>query len=177
MAAIYLIPIVFHDNAVLDYLKIEINREIPLPVEIIRNQLDPQFAFNPSRDQYNSTLFLAKLLELAPDKGSKIVGITSLDLHIPVLTYVFGEAQLKGTAAVVSSYRLRNELYGLPHDEKLFRRRLLTEINHELGHTFGLIHCANQDCTLHPSTYVEEIDLKTPHFCSFCKSMVQLELE
>lgn len=177
MSHIYLVPIVFHDKAILKYLKIEIKKELSIPIEILDMPLNPQFAFNPSRDQYNSTMILAKLLELAPDQNSKIVGITSLDLHIPVLTYVFGEAQLNGKAAVVSSYRLQNELYGLSHDEKLFRNRLLTEIHHELGHTFGLIHCANQDCALHPSTYVEEIDLKTSHYCSFCKSMIQLNLE
>ncbi len=61
--------------------------------------LDGSFAFNLSRNQYNSTLILSALLEkfsdwvpLADGAESKILGVTEGDLFVPVLTYVFGEA-------------------------------------------------------------------------------------
>lgn len=172
MQSIGILPIEFTELPLLNYLTKEIKREFILPVEHLPIPFDLQFALNDSRKQYNSTLILAKILEIPPGKYFKILGITSKDLYIPVLTFVFGEAQLNGKAATVSSHRLHNNFYGLPDDHELFKERLLKESVHELGHTFGLLHCANLECVMHPSTYVEEIDLKSSHFCSFCKTQM-----
>jgi archaemetzincin len=98
----------------------------------------------------------------------RILAVTSVDLFIPVLTYVFGEAQLGGPAAVVSTNRLRSEKYGLPPDPETLISRLEKEAVHELGHTFGLFHCSEPACVMHASTYVEEIDPKEASFCATC---------
>ena len=172
MSNICLLAIEFIDTDFLQFLRTEIENEILLSVEIGNAYFDPQFAFSPSRSQYHSTLILSRLLQFMPDQYQKVIGITSLDLFIPVLTFVFGEAQLNGRAAVVSSFRLHNEFYGMPQNKKLFKERHLKEGMHELGHTFGLIHCPDYNCVLHPSTYVGEIDLKTSHFCTICKNML-----
>jgi archaemetzincin len=129
--------------------------------------MDPYYA--PERGQYNATLVLARLLRYLPEPQAKIVGLTNVDLFIPVLTFVFGQAQLEGPGALVSTYRLRNEFYGLPPDAGLLRDRTIKEVVHELGHTFGLVHCRDYECVMHASTYVEEIDLKGPGFCSACR--------
>ena len=50
-------------------------------------------------------------------------------MYVPVLTYVFGEAQLNGKAAVVSIYRLRDELYGLPKNPQKLKERLEKELD------------------------------------------------
>ena len=76
--------------------------------------------------------------------------------------------RLDGRVAVVSSHRLRPEAYGLPENEDLVFKRLEIETVHELGHTFGLLHCFEPTCVMHASTYVEEIDLKSPEFCTDC---------
>ena len=89
-----------------------------------------------------------------------------MDLFIPILTYVFGEAQLDGIGAVVSLHRLNNQFYGLPEDTGLMHDRLLKEAVHELGHTFGLLHCFQPGCVLNASTYVEDIDQKSRELCS-----------
>ncbi|MBI4462937.1 MAG: archemetzincin, partial [Acidobacteria bacterium] len=65
----------------------------------------------------------------------RLLGITALDLYVPVLTFVFGEAQLSGRCALVSAHRLREEFYGLPPSNDLFHERLVKEAVHELGHT------------------------------------------
>ena len=129
-------------------------------------------AYASDRRQYHATLVLAALLRQLPDAGSKIIGITSVDLFIPVLTFVFGQSQLSGPSALVSTFRLRNQFYGLPPDEGLLLDRTVKEAVHELGHAFGLVHCTDHRCVMHASTYVEEVDLKTSEFCPACRATV-----
>ena len=85
-------------------------------------------------------------LPSTPD--ARELGVTVGDLYVPLLTFVFGEAQVDGSCATVSTARLRKEFYGLPADEALLRERLLKESLHELGHTFGLRHCADWRCVM-----------------------------
>ncbi len=129
---------------------------------------DPERAFDPSRNQYWSSALLSLMLEEYQGHAGKILAVTSSDLFVPVLTFVFGEAQLDGRAAIISSHRLKEEFYGLPEDRKLFRERLIKEGVHEIGHTFGLVHCPDSHCVMYSSTAVEEIDLKSEEFCQRC---------
>jgi archaemetzincin len=134
---------------------------------------DPELCFDRSRGQYNSTQLLRHLLADPEPGAERILAVTSVDLFIPVLTFVFGEAQVGGRAAVVSLHRLRAEAYGLPADEPLLAERLAKEAIHELGHTRGLLHCPDLDCVMHASTYVEEIDLKPASFCRTCRGTIR----
>ncbi|MBI4429387.1 MAG: hypothetical protein HY562_09750, partial [Ignavibacteriales bacterium] len=104
--------------------------------------------------------------------SSKILCITALDLFVPVLTFVFGEAQLDGSAAIVSSHRLDESFYGLPKNQEILEHRLLKEAVHELGHTYGLVHCHDYECVMHSSTSVEEIDVKGTTFCTRCNQQL-----
>ena len=96
-----------------------------------------------------------------------------MDLFIPVLTFVFGQAQLDGPGALVSTHRLRNEYYGLPRDRERLVERTIKEVVHEVGHSFGLVHCQDYNCVMHASTYVEDVDLKSSRFCPSCQSQLQ----
>lgn len=107
----------------------------------------------------------------APD-DVRLLGVTMVDLYIPILTFVFGEAQLQGKCALVSAHRLHQEFYGLPADPELLHSRLLKEAVHELGHTLALSHCDDYACVMSASHGVEWIDLKTAHLCSACRSLV-----
>jgi len=97
-----------------------------------------------------------------------VLGVTGLDLYVPVLTFVFGEAQLGGSCALVSAHRLRNEYYGVPGDEELLVARLLKETLHEFGHTQGLRHCADWRCVMSSAHSVERIDLRAAVYCRDC---------
>lgn len=129
---------------------------------------DVHAAYDAGRDQYNSTELLERLYAETPE-GCKVVGVISHDLFVPVLTFVFGEAQLNGRVAVVSTYRLRSAFYGLPTDEHLLIERLQKEAVHELGHTFGLVHCPLPTCVMYSTTAVEEVDVKNVEFCPTCR--------
>ena len=73
---------------------------------------------------------------------------------------------------MVSSYRLRDELYGLPKNPERLKERLEKEAVHELAHTFGLVHCRRPECVMHSYTYAEEIDFKSKDFCSSCSVLL-----
>ena len=126
------------------------------------------------RNQHSSSAIIKQLEQYLPTAACKILAITGSDLCIPVLTFVFGEARLNGQCAVVSSYRLDNKFYGLPDNPALMQERLLKEATHELGHTYGLLHCHNPECVMQSSTYVEEIDFKSSRFCDKCWNQLVL---
>ncbi|MBN2542660.1 archaemetzincin family Zn-dependent metalloprotease [bacterium] len=128
----------------------------------------PKTALNAERKQYLSTSILKAVIRHTPDDTEKIVGITSVDLFVPVLTFIFGQAQLDGKAAVVSIHRLDQKFYGLPEDVDLLGLRLGKEIVHELGHTYGLVHCVDGNCVMHFSNSIMQVDIKEDKFCETC---------
>jgi archaemetzincin len=148
---IHLIPLASVNGEVgldrLEHLATILARTFQTPCRIRPETFDIGFALDVRRQQYYSTATLQRL-ERAGDPDARVLGVTACDLFVPVLTFVFGEAQLDGNCAVVSSARLGEEFYGLPGSETLFRERLLKEAAHELGHTFGLRHCADWRCVM-----------------------------
>lgn len=138
------------------------------PVLLENTLLDLEIAYDRLRQQTNSTALLAQVLAGSKGDPGKRIAIVDVDLFIPVLTFVFGEAQLNGTAAVVSTHRLADHYYGLPRNDALMAARLEKEIVHELGHTFGLYHCHYFECVMRTSASVEGIDLKSVRPCPKC---------
>jgi archaemetzincin len=145
------------------------------PVRLDHATLNLHAAYDSSRRQTNSTQLLAQILNGTHPARIKRIGIVDVDLFIPILTFVFGEAQLQGTAAIVSTHRLSNQFYGLRRNDDLMMQRLEKELVHELGHTFGLYHCRQFECVMRASTYVEELDLKRVYPCSTCASLLSDE--
>ncbi len=139
-----------------------------VPVRVVAEPLDLERAFDGSRRQYNATALLAQVAAFAAAGGDLCLAVVDVDLFVPVLTFVFGQAMLDGNAGIVSTYRLANPFYGLARDDTLLDRRVEKEVVHELGHMFGLIHCRQFECVMRSSTYVEEIDLKRAWFCPAC---------
>jgi archaemetzincin len=168
-----LLPLLFPDNKLLEDVRQALSDAFGLPASILRESFSLDPGYDPVRNQFNSSWILSQLLNRAPGESCKILGVTEVDLFVPVLTFVFGEAQVNGKAAVVSSFRLRDELYGLPKNPKRLKERLKKEAIHELGHTFGLIHCRDPECVMHSYTYAEEIDLKSKDFCHTCAALFE----
>jgi len=111
---------------------------------------------------------LAQYAPANPGRASRVLGVTEVDLAIPMLSFLFGQAQLDGPIAVVSLCRLRQEFYGLPADESLLRERTSKEVLHELGHTFGLAHCSERKCVMSLATHVDLVDAKAERYCARC---------
>lgn len=159
-------------SALVAGLKAGLARELSASCEILPSAPQPTYALNPARQQYCSTEILAELVSRPRPSAAKLLAITSSDLFIPILTFVFGEAQMNGSCAVVSTHRLRQEFYGLPTDPALLQSRLIKEAVHELGHTIGIAHCDDYSCVMAPSHAIEWIDLKQPSLCKACRAAV-----
>jgi len=170
---IYIIPLSFSDHKLLTELQSVLKETFRLPVSFLNRSFPLEEGKDFIRNQYNSTWILSKILTEIPEGGCKVLAVTTVDLYIPVLTYVFGEAQLDGKAAVVSTYRLRDDLYGLPENPQKLKERLHKEAVHELGHTFGLIHCHKPQCVMYTYSYAEEIDFKSINFCKDCLNFLE----
>lgn len=174
MNLIQLLPIGQADRVLLDFLCTALAGEFAAGCRILNRTLDPASAFHADRRQYFSTEMLARMHDCLAPGCWRLLGVTPLDLYIPILTFVFGEAQLNGVCALVSTHRLRQEFYGLPPDPELLRRRLLKEAVHELGHTLSLAHCDDYRCAMAPSHAVEWIDIKGDSLCPACRSRAGL---
>ena len=140
----------------------------PWPVRRLPALGLPEGAYDAKRGQYQSTEILKAVARCMPSDAARVVGVTEVDLAIPMLTFVFGQAQLDGPVAVLSLCRLRQEFYGLRGDEGLLRERVVKEVLHELGHTFGLTHCIEPKCAMSLATDIRLVDNKEPRYCAHC---------
>src|SRR6185369_2278572 len=162
MTEIQIVPVGSIDRDILDFLAVTVRETVGARCVINTRPLDPGDAFNAQRRQYNSTSILQRLLLESDDsRDGKLLGVADVDLFIPVLTFVFGEAQLGNRGALMSVHRLRQQFYGLPGDERVFYERCEKEAVHELGHAFGLIHCKYFECVMHYSNSIDQVDLKS----------------
>jgi archaemetzincin len=134
--------------------------------------VDPTEAWDPVRGQYSSIAMMRLALAAAPPGALRLLLVTEVDLFVPVLSFVFGQAQIDGIVAVMATARLRQSFYGLPGDERLEVMRSRIEALHELGHTFGLTHCTERACAMSLATTVQHVDLKTDGYCAGCDALV-----
>jgi archaemetzincin len=163
------------DLAQLDRLAARLAQVFHVSVTTETSPLDAGFAYSPERRQYYSTPIVAALAAGACD--SHVLGVTPLDLYVPVLTYVFGEAQLPGRAALVSLHRLDDRFYGLPADPAALDARLTKEAIHELGHTLGLRHCDDWSCAMAATHNVQLLDQKQAALCPHCREQAERSIQ
>lgn len=177
MNTLHLLPVGKVEGSLLRDLSVAIPKSLEMACEILPYALDPTPSYHPERQQYHSSEILRRMQALVrPTQDWRLLAVTDVDLYIPILKYVFGEAQIAGPCALVSTYRLRQEFYGLDRDDGLLGRRLLKESIHELGHTLELRHCQDYRCVMASSHAVEWIDLREATLCDSCRSQVESKL-
>jgi archaemetzincin len=144
-------------------------RVIPITEEIT-------FALDPKRHQYLSTAILETFADSIPPETLKLLALTGEDLFIPILTYVYGEAQLGGKACIISTFRLQEGLSPVNPIEAL-ATRVAKEAVHELGHTFNLRHCKDPVCIMHYCRNIEDVDRKSDQLCRYCRILLSDEVK
>ncbi len=160
------------DPEILRRLRSAIHKILALPVRVLRPKSLPPQAYQVMRQQYHSTQLLEYLLTEDNSEAIRVLGVTAVDLYIPIFTFVFGEAQLDGKAAIISLLRPRGDIDGSTPPRKVFLRRLIKLSLHELGHTFGLGHCRQDACLMGFSASLEILDLKNMAFCKYCRVLL-----
>lgn len=170
MNELCLVPVGALTSRALDWIETAAAEWFPLPIRRLPPLSIPDSAYDAKRRQYLSVEIMKMLAQRSPGEAFRILGITEVDLAIPMLSFLFGQAQFEGPVAVVSLCRLRQEFYGLSAEENLLRERTVKEALHELGHTFGLVHCSVSSCAMSLATHIELVDAKEERFCDQCGS-------
>ena len=130
----------------------------------------PKLALDKKRSQYSSSVILNEIRAYASksDKFHGVLGVVDIDIFVPELNYVFGEAYTPGRAALISLWRLKPQFYGESAGSAVFVLRALKESIHELGHTLGLPHCPRSLCVMHFSNSIFDTDKKQNLLCDQC---------
>lgn len=173
MSVLYLAPDEDVGEPILALLQSTLERTFGFPVKALPARPTPQASFDVARHQYSSTTILRDLMTQRPPGAVRLLGITSQDIFIPMLSFIFGQAQLGGRIALISLARLDQQFYQLPADPALFLERIAKEAIHELGHTFGLTHCNEMTCAMSLSTNIAQVDAKAGAFCGACQTMLR----
>jgi archaemetzincin len=161
-------PLEAVDQALLASVAESLRHGYGVGVELVAGFGAPDFAWDGARRQYNAPLILRRLLDAVAPGSDRLLAVTGLDLYIPMLSFVYGQAQLGGNVAVVSMARLDPAYHGLPPDEDLLHVRARKEALHEVGHLFGLVHCRDSSCAMALSTGIGQLDRKQPALCADC---------
>ncbi|EDP76195.1 archaemetzincin family Zn-dependent metalloprotease [Hydrogenivirga sp. 128-5-R1-1] len=130
----------------------------------------PKLGFDPVRGQFHAGAILSYLKGFSFPEMVKMLALVEFDLYEEGLNFVFGEAELGGRNAVVSVYRLRHP------NERITFERTFKEVNHELGHTFGLTHCTDARCVMSFSNSLADVDRKGRDFCDNCREKLESAL-
>jgi archaemetzincin len=168
MNAIQLLPLGEVEPPLLQAVAQGLEASLATPCYALGVEPLPFFAYHDERGQYCSTDILRWLLTSQPTSDAKLLAVIQYDIFNPLFTFVFGEAQLGGRLAVFSTFRLRDERYGLQPNRGLLHARAAKEAIHEVGHTFGHKHCRDPECVMRFSESVGHIDLKRPTLCRTC---------
>ncbi len=164
------------DPALLTHIRRAVEACFGLDTGMVDLLSNIEFAYHPDRRQYHTTPVLEQLAEKAPHNAAKILAVTDVDLFIPILTHVYGEAQLGGRACIVSTYRLRTPSERAAAGAGPFDR-IIKESIHELGHTFQLRHCPETSCIMHYCRSEADVDKKSDQLCRYCRIMLADELK
>jgi len=131
-------------------------------------------AYNPRRRQFNALTLLNQICELKFETDHALrIGVTAADIYIPRMNFIFGIADNSKGCAILSVARLTYAQYDV--SSELLKERVLKTASHELGHLFGLNHCADPDCLMSFSNSTIEVDRKKPTICDRCRLLLELD--
>jgi len=174
---IYVCPLGPVEEEILDCVTESLSKKAKVAVKVLPAVADPAYAYDEKRGQYSSKRVLKRLNVSCPRETFKIIGVTRVDLYVPILTFVFGAAQMSGQCAVISTRRLDPSFYQAPENRNLLLERVKKTAVHELGHSMGLIHCRDRRCVMFSSTRIEDTDLKGEEFCHTCGELFRWNLD
>lgn len=157
-----LFPLGKMDMTAVSVVAANLQAVLGLNTRIHQVQPEPDYAFLPRRGQYEAGKIINTLAAI-PGQAQFRLAVVGVDIYTPILTFVFGESQLGGKAAVVSLFRVQSK-----NREKTYNRSAKIAI-HEIGHLLGIVHCQGMDCLMRFSNSLEKLDDLPLRFCPACE--------
>ncbi|MEA3558055.1 MAG: archaemetzincin family Zn-dependent metalloprotease [Candidatus Thermoplasmatota archaeon] len=156
------------DEGVIDHIKEKVAQVFHVDVVKGQNILIDKKAYDRDREQYLTYPIFQDLDEIKRRPHDLLLAVVDVDLFIPELDYIFGQAKSKLKIAMISIKRLDPAFLG-EKDKELLKERTLKESIHEIGHLLGSKHCPNRNCVMHFSNCLEDTDRKGFGFCTGCE--------
>ncbi len=160
------------ENAPLTAAKViaaHISGYLNLAAETLRPIEIPSGALDEGRQQYNAGTLIETIEAMPLRKYFKIIALLDVDLFIPLLTHVFGEARQNGRVALVSLYRLATHADGSSPSTGWVLERVAKTALHEMGHLLNMLHCDDERCLMYFAGRLETLDQTTFNFCRYCR--------
>jgi archaemetzincin len=166
-------PLGVLDPVVLTTVASHVRALLATEVTILPPRALPDAAYYPPRHRYRGEGLLAYLDSATPAGFSRVIGITDRDISVTKGRIhdwgVFGVACLSGRPGVVSTFRLGAS--AAPVSVPVLCARLEKVVVHELGHTFGLLHCESEGCVMRDAEgSIRPVDACTGKLCPACAS-------
>lgn len=166
--SIALIKIGWVPQTALRVIAANIQAMLEAPVDILPAMAIPEEAFQRQRCQFDAGLVLKYLSRFSFPHHWRILAVTDVDLCTPIHTFVFGEAELGLSLAIVSDFRLKHLEDEILAPEGIYYERLAKVALHELAHTFSLYHCETPKCLMRFSHGLSQLDELDIFFCERC---------
>jgi archaemetzincin len=168
-----ILPIGHIPEIVIKSVAAHIQAYLNLDTDILQTLPAPDYALDRKRLQYDAAPIIERIEQESYKYQTKILGIVDADLFVPIFTHVLGEARQGGDAAVISVYRLlenRNEK--VPPSPLILERTAKIAL-HEASHLFNLSHCMDENCLMHFSGSLDDIDSLSFYFCRYCSAYLR----
>jgi archaemetzincin len=170
---VYIVPAGPVDQKIVTALKERLPGCLPMAAKaVIEPPKDlPHAAYDAARNQYNAETMLGVLSRrvVIGEAMERALFVVDVDLYSSGPDPVFGLADPKKGACIISLARLRNEFYGLKPDNRLFIDRVVKEAVRELGRTYGIDGCSDRRCVMFSSGNLPGDDKKRDTFCVECR--------
>jgi len=167
---------------------------LPLKVEFLPTKKNMEKDWTHNNDWGVTQYFTGDILDwqISQDVRRKrktlrselvIVALTADDLYSEGFGFVFGLAKPSDANGVFSLARLNPAYPDLEgrlsddDDKKLFLRRAVKVLCHEIGHLFGLTHCVYYHCLMNGSNHLEEMDSRPSYLCPICVMKLKISLK
>ncbi len=176
-ASIGLIDMGHTPDTVLRVVAANVQTMFEVRVDTLAPMSIPEDALQLHRGQYDAGLILKHLSRLSFSGHPRILAITDVDLCSPVLTYVFGEAQMGAKSAIVSDFRLRESGDGARAPSAVYYERIVKVALHEIAHTLSLYHCETPGCLMQMSPGTGDLDKLNIYFCDRCSFVLHRNMK
>lgn len=174
MKNIYILPIGEVSQKLLNQIGTAVSDDFAAQCRLLNPMRVPSHAKDKQRNQYLAEVILKEISLLDFPEAERVLGVTAVDLYTEDLSFIFGQAESPGRNTLISLFRLNPEYYQEKLNPDLLKDRVIKEIFHELGHTYSLSHCPDEDCVMYFSQTVTDIDIKQGRFCERCQKLYEM---